>query len=339
LTSKSSDLLVRVAEHTITKADAIGSGMTGCVFRVYEKLASMNGGKQLPLHHKYLRNWGYATDQRPLMWNSPQVSEAAKSKTAYSPAHQLNKGIVGSSGASFTATLDGTKLSAAIATTGTQLVFTGTMFSVAANGPAGNMLDLMGFFPSSRGAPSGTPAVSTTSRFLLTLSGCTGADTGYNREYYITGTATTAGTSTTFTIGGNAGRVDVLGISTASDDATICVGDTITLQSRMPSLIDSKAIAIGDRVKIQSGAYFGRYDTRTVDKIWGTGNDVTQFSVDSAFTSSDLGIAKYAWVDESGSTESATCGNRGLCDGETGVCECFKGYTGGDCGQQDAVCQ
>jgi hypothetical protein len=33
----------------------------------------------------------------------------------------------------------------------------------------------------------------------------------------------------------------------------------------------------------------------------------------------------------------AECSNRGLCDSETGTCECFTGYTNDACDQQDSL--
>lgn len=38
-----------------------------------------------------------------------------------------------------------------------------------------------------------------------------------------------------------------------------------------------------------------------------------------------------------GTTENAICSNRGICDHSTGVCKCFQGFTGGDCGKQNVL--
>merc|ERR1719267_12059 len=38
-----------------------------------------------------------------------------------------------------------------------------------------------------------------------------------------------------------------------------------------------------------------------------------------------------------GTKEQASCSGRGLCDGKSGVCACFKGYTGDDCSAQNAL--
>merc|ERR1712072_1251505 len=38
-----------------------------------------------------------------------------------------------------------------------------------------------------------------------------------------------------------------------------------------------------------------------------------------------------------GTKQQISCSGRGLCDGGSGVCACFKGFTGDDCGSQNAL--
>jgi hypothetical protein len=125
------------------------------------------------------------------------------------------------------------------------------------------------------------------------------------------------------------------GVTMAGGGAAICTGNTVTISTRIGGLIDSKAIAIDDRVKVQQTTSV--YETRTVDKIWGTALDVTMFSVIDGYTNVNNLQDVTAWVDESGSTEEVECSRRGLCDQESGQCACFPGYTSNNCGTQNAL--
>jgi len=83
------------------------------------------------------------------------------------------------------------------------------------------------------------------------------------------------------------------------------------------------------------------YETRTVDKVWAdaTTGDITTFTVKDPYINVRKGQVAEAWVDESGTTEELTCGRRGLCESESGICACFTGYTGQSCGTINALHQ
>ena len=85
-------------------------------------------------------------------------------------------------------------------------------------------------------------------------------------------------------------------------------------------------------MKVQTGT--GKYETRVVDFI---ATDRKSFTVSSAFTANPTSAK--IWLVGTGTTEANACSGRGLCNGESGVCECFAGYTLDDCSAQNALAQ
>jgi hypothetical protein len=146
-----------------------------------------------------------------------------------------------------------------------------------------------------------------------------------------------------------------LGTTTSSDlcaDATACAsvlqyngqhrlvrwanGEDIAEVSTH-ELMDNNDIAVNDRVSIRT-ANSHTYETRTVDYInlqgLGTSTD-NFFTVSQPFTAAHE--EKRIFLNFKGTTSSAACSGRGLCDGSSAECQCFKGYTGQACQIQNAL--
>jgi hypothetical protein len=101
------------------------------------------------------------------------------------------------------------------------------------------------------------------------------------------------------------------------------------------TLMDDLDIAINDRVSIRT-LNDHTYETRTVDyrSFAGTTGD-NYFTVSQPFTAAHT--EKGIFLNFKGTTSSAACSGRGLCDGSTAECQCFKGYTGQACQIQNAL--
>merc|ERR1712216_1057240 len=101
------------------------------------------------------------------------------------------------------------------------------------------------------------------------------------------------------------------------------------------TLMDDLDLAVNDRVSIRS-LNVHTYETRTVDyrNFNGVGGD-NFFTVSQPFT--DEHKEKGIFLNYKGTTSSTACSGRGLCDGSSAECQCFKGYTGQACQIQNAL--
>ena len=140
-------------------------------------------------------------------------------------------------------------------------------------------------------------------------------------------------------------------------------GDTgLSSNNIVGNMFDVREVEIGDRIRIYTSSYGSAapvWETRTVDSIiladgakqrdGNTNNALTNedggekglpvvkgFSVSEEFTNTNDFTGRI-FVDNSGTTEAASCSNRGLCDESTGECQCFNGYTDVDCSKQNAL--
>jgi len=102
-------------------------------------------------------------------------------------------------------------------------------------------------------------------------------------------------------------------------------------------LMDNNDLSVNDRVSIRT-LNDHTYETRTVDYInlQGIGAATDNFfTVSQPFTAAHT--EKRIFLNFKGTTSSAACSGRGLCDGGSAECQCFKGYTGQACQIQNAL--
>jgi hypothetical protein len=133
---------------------------------------------------------------------------------------------------------------------------------------------------------------------------------------------------------------DVLAYNGANRLVRWASGSNIATTSHF-DLMDSNDIETNDRVSIRT-LNDHTHETRTVDYInldgvasGGTNAGDNFFTVSQPFTAAHT--EKRIHLNFKGTTGSAACSGRGLCDGSTAECQCFKGYTGQACQIQNAL--
>merc|ERR1711988_438760 len=108
----------------------------------------------------------------------------------------------------------------------------------------------------------------------------------------------------------------------------------IQYESGIP-LMDTNDLTVGDRVSIRT-VNDHTYETRTVDymNFNGEAGD-NYFTVSQPFTAAHKEARIH--LNYKGTQSSQECSGRGLCDGSSAECQCFKGYTGVACEIQNAL--
>ena len=312
LTIKSiSSTVITVAETLALRPAAVEAN--AIVIRKYDSLGMLSNTANYapPLHRNNRALWCKVTDQRPIRWIAPDVSGESQSAIEYSSNTQEARRWLVSAG-SGAVTVD-TALNTIQVTASTRtfaLTSTPTPALNSVFGAVGTILITQEAYADA------------TSKMDITS---TRGNTGVCVSSSVTATTIVCSSFTPATS------------DSIQNDGPAARG-TVRFSTYHGGLIDNRLVEIGDRVTVKRDV--GDFESRQVDNVFGANLDVTAISVSYAFTDSPSAFLhedKYAWVDDSGTTESLECSRRGLCNEDSGVCDCFSGFAGPGCTIIDAL--
>jgi hypothetical protein len=120
-------------------------------------------------------------------------------------------------------------------------------------------------------------------------------------------------------------------------DLTNCDESALCVFIRLPIAKGNQNLAVSYKYKsevLSNSVVIGEYSESIGHSSDGTIVDVTEVGTDRFWSVETDGTPR---IDYESNEQLHACSRRGLCDYETGLCECFSGYSGYKCGQRSIL--
>lgn len=124
----------------------------------------------------------------------------------------------------------------------------------------------------------------------------------------------------------------------SSAEYTNCNFNSLCIFIRLPSAVGTQQLAVSFKYKTEiidsSDNYLGEYSESVGSSEDGTIVEVNEVGSDRYWSVNTDGTPR---IDYNSDANMHTCSRRGLCDYETGLCDCFSGYSGYKCNQRSVL--